>query len=213
MLLPEDTFGELIPDSGLPQRVTAYGARMLADETGEAVTSAQLRAFHRVGLTVSPDQDGTFDGRLVNQLIALKRAGHHVRPLARRVVFLRGYHLLFPVSAEKLQQALIEMAPTVEGAARKLARMRRSGQSPAGSFLRRAALPRVKEWEALLRGATPELVDAWAVGWYAMARDAIPAYHAPAPSPLDDIALEEQVLLLAILDLSRRQFELRTGVR
>lgn len=213
MLLPEHTFGELIPASGLPESIRPYRARMLAAENDEMVTTAQLRAFRRVGLIVPPGEDGTFDGRVVNQLIAIKRAGREVRPLARRVVFLRGYHLLFPVSADKLQQALIDMAPTVEGAARKLARMSRWGRSSGSGYLRQPPPPRVKEWEGLLRGALPELVEAWATGWYAMARDAIPAYYAPRVSPLDDIPLEEQVLVLAILDLSRRQFELRASAR
>jgi len=210
MLLPEHTFGELIPGPDLPESVTSYRAKMLAAENDETVTTEQFDAFRRVGLTMSPRQDGRFDGRVVNQLIAIKRAGRQVRPLARRVVFLRAYYLLFPVSADKLQQALSDMTPMIEGAARKLARMSRWGRSPGTQRFRHAPLPRVKEWEALLRGASPELIDAWAPGWYAMARDAIPAYYAPRVSPLDDIPLEEQVLLLAIVDLNRRRAEADT---
>jgi hypothetical protein len=123
-------------------------------------------------------------------------------------VFLRGDYLLFPVPADKLQQALIEMLPTVEGAARKLARISRWGLSPGARLVRQPPLPRVKEWEGLLRGAASELMHAWAVGWYAMARDFIPAYYAPKISPLDDIPFEEQVLLLAVLDLNRRRTEI-----
>lgn len=213
MLLPEHTFGELIPGPDLPARVTAYRARMLAAEYGEAVTSKQLRAFQRAGLTVPGGSDGTYEGVLVNQLIALKRTGRVVRPLPRRVVFLRGYYPLFPVSPDRLQQALVEMAPTVHGAARKLARLSRSGRSRGEASLRQPSLPPAKVWDGLLQGASPELVEAWATGWYAMARDVIPAYYAPRTSPLDDIPLEEQVLLLAILDLNQRQSGLRTSVR
>jgi hypothetical protein len=62
----------------------------------------------------------------------------------------------------------------------------------------------VKEWQRLVDEVESSRIEAWTTGWYAMARDFIPAYYAPAINPLDDIPLEEQVLGLAILDLDRR---------
>ena len=73
-----------------------------------------------------------------------------------------------------------------------------------GRPIRHGRLPTVKEWQPLLASVDPARIDAWTMGWYAMAREFIPSYFAPEPSPLDDIPLEEQVLCLAILDLDRR---------
>jgi hypothetical protein len=205
MRLPEDIFGELIPARDLPDRLTVHAARQLADELGgETVTSAQYDSFAGAGLVATAGDDRLLPGDAVNQLVAAKRAVAYARPIARRTVFLRGYHPLFPVPADKLQQALIEFAPLVRQPAVKLTRVARWGRSAEARRLRPRRLPPVKEWRGLLASISPALVDAWATGWYAMAREFIPSYFAPAPSPLDDIPLEEQVLCLAILDIDRR---------
>lgn len=204
MRLPEDTFGELIPESDLPNRISAHKARELAEVLGEEpVTTAQFERFARAGLIPPAAHDG-FDGGVVNQLIAAKRAGGYARPIARRTVFLRGYHPLFPVPAEKLRNALVDFVPLIRKPAIKLARVANQGRSVEVRRLRPRRLPPVGQWQEMLTDIPPSLVDAWATGWYAMARDFIPSYFAPAPSPLEDIPLEDQVLCLAILDVDRR---------
>jgi hypothetical protein len=205
MRLPEDVFGDLIPDRQLPERLTIHAARELAEELAEEpVTSAQFAAFANAGLVATVGDDGLLPGSVVNQLIAAKRAAGYARPLARRTVFLRGYHPLFPVSPDKLQQALIDLVPLIRQPARKLTRVARFGQSAERRRLRHRRLPVVEEWRGLLAGVEPSRIDAWAMGWYAMGREFIPSYWAPAPNPLADILLEDQVLCLAILDLDRR---------
>jgi hypothetical protein len=202
---PEQVFGELIPERDLPDRVTKHAARQLAEELAdEPVTSAQFAAFARAGLIAPPGPDRLLPGSAVNQLVAAKRASTYARPLARRVVFLRGYYFLFPVPADKLQQALIDLVPLVRQPARKLARVSRHGQSSDRGRLRHRRPPPVKEWATLIAEVDPARIDAWAMGWYAMAREYIPSHYAPAPNPLDAIPLEDQVLCLAVLDIDRR---------
>jgi hypothetical protein len=204
MRLPEETFGELIPARDLPDRLTVHAARQLAELLGEEpITTAQFQRFATAGLVPSA-QDGVVSGDVVNRLIATKRAAGYARPIARRTVFLRGYHPLFPVPAEKLQKAMIDLVPMIRKPAVKLARVVRWGRSGELRQLRVRRPPPVKEWPGLLGSVSPSLIDAWTMGWYAMARDFIPSYFAPAASPLDDIPLEEQVLCLAILDIDRR---------
>jgi len=204
MRLPEDTFGELIPERDLPNGLSAHKARELAEVLGdEPVTTAQFERFASAGL-ISPATHDGLQAAVVNQLVAAKRAGRYARPIARRTVFLRGYHTLFPVPAAELRNALISLVPLTRKPAVKLARVANQGRSAEVRRLRPRRLPPVKEWQGMLTDITPSLVDAWATGWYAMARDFIPSYFAPASSPLDDIPLEEQVLCLAILDIDRR---------
>jgi hypothetical protein len=213
MRLPEEIFGDLIPARDLPEHLTVHAARQLAEELGEEpVTSAQYNSFAQAGLVATVADDRLIPGEAVNQLVAAKRAAGYARPIVRRVVFLRGYAFLFPVAADKLQGALINLVPLVRKPAVKLARVARSSRSRGERRLRRHRLPPVKEWQGLLAGVNPSLVDAWAAGWYAMAREFIPSYFAPAPNPLDDVPLEEQVLCLAILDIDRRsEVSLRGG--
>ena len=205
MQLPEQIFGELIPERGLPERLTKHAARRLAEELAdESVTSVQYTSFAEAGLVALPGSDHLLPGSAVNQLIAAKRTAAYARPLARRVVFLRGYHFLFPVPADKLQVALIALVPLVRQPARKLARVARYGQSNERLRHQRRRLPPVKEWADLISEVELSRIDAWAMGWYAMAREFIPSHYAPAPNPLDAIPLEDQVLCLAVLDIDRR---------
>lgn len=204
MFHPNDITDRLIPEEEVgPGRVSEFRARELAAELGhEPVTHAQFAAFSRVGLIGPRGEDGRYSERIVPQLIAIKRAGRLVRPLARRVVFLRADDRLFPVASDKLLAALADLAPTIDQPARKLGRMARWGQ-PAGAGQPAGQPPAVKEWPGLFSAADPARVDAWATGWYATAR-VIAVYYDPSPGPLDDIPLEEQVLLLGVLDLARR---------
>ncbi len=205
MRLPEEIFGDLIPERLLPERLTIHAARQLAEELAEEpVTSAQYDAFAYAGLVATAGDDRLLPGSVVNQLVAVKRAAGYARPLARRTVFLRAYYPLFPVPAYKLQQALIDLVPLLRQPARTLARVARFRQPAGPQRLRRRRLPTVETWPHLLWRVDAERIDAWAAGWYAMVREFIPAYFAPAPNPLDDIRLEEQVLCIAILDIDRR---------
>jgi hypothetical protein len=128
-----------------------------------------------------------------------------VRSLPRRVVLLRADATRFSVPTEKLRDAMLALVPAVQRPAQKLALVARAGVSPGVRALRRE-LPAAPTWATLLREAPADLIDQWAPGWYAMVQ-LVPAFHAPAVNPLAKVPLEEQVLLFAILDLSRRRTE------
>jgi hypothetical protein len=208
MRLPEEFFGDLIPQRDLPAgRISEFEAKERANAHGEPITTKQFRLYRRFGL-VQPGPDGRYEPVSINQLIAIKRTASYARQLARRTVFLRGYYQLFPVSPDKLHQALTELVPLVKQPARKLARVARHGRSLEATRERGRLLPPVKVWDPLFMRAPMEFIPQWAHGWYAMARDGIPAHYYPGPNPLGDIPFEEQVLLLAVLDLDRRSISL-----
>src|SRR4051812_6953684 len=107
MRLPEECFGELIPDRELPQGpISEYRAKALLADLGEPLTTRQVREFRNHGL-LQPLPDGQYEPSVVNQLLAIKRTESYARQLARRTVFLRGDYLLFPVAAIHLRQALV----------------------------------------------------------------------------------------------------------
>ena len=197
--------GDLIPDL-LPPRVSEYRARRESEERGEAVTHKQFTVYLEVGLIPPRGEDGLWPREIVDALVAIKRLGPEVRPLPRRVLRLRADESLFRIPGDKLQAAMCALLPTVSHPMRNLRLVARAGTSPGATTLRRR-LPSVCDWDDLIRAADPGLLEAWARGWYAMAIEMVPAFYAPKANPLAHIPLEEQVVLYAVLDLSRREAE------
>jgi len=172
-----------------------------AEAQGFSVTHAQFTSYQRAGVLPLADQSGRYPEWTLAALIRIRNLGSAVRPLPRRVIRLRGDWNLFPVSGANLKAAMLATIPSIKAPRRKLRRMAVDGKSQGDRRLRRR-LPTPAEWIALVERAPAERIEMWAVGWYAMVVNFIPAYHHPNPNPLADIPLEEQVILYAILDLA-----------
>ncbi len=177
----------------------------IADTYHRAVSDEQLDEFVDWGLLERSDSGYARGSE--ERLIAILDAGASARLLPRRVLRLRANHDQFPVPAEPLHRAMVKLAPTIRRPIRKLARMeaaRAAFEQVIGqrSAARARRLPPVSSWSGLLESAPLGVFDSLTTGWYQLASAVLPVYLKGTSHTLDDIPIEEQVVLLAGLDLS-----------
>ena len=191
--------GELLPDWRPVKPRSENWLREGAGALGYPTTSTQFRDYQEAGLLPEPDEEGRYPECGLTSLIRIRAHSHSVRSIPRRVVLLRADFLFFPVPTEKLRRAMVAMIPTIEQPVRKLGRVSRVlGPNRRGAG---AKLPRPDTWAEILVGVADELFEMRSPGWYAMAMAVLPANAWPEPSPLWGIPTEDQIVLMAILDL------------
>jgi hypothetical protein len=189
----------LIPVELLPTEPrTENWLREGAEARGLPTTHAQFARLRDAGLLPPPDADGRYPEWALHSLVRARQAAASTRSVPRRVVALRADAILFPVPPEQLRRAMVEVVPTMRSPMRTLRTVAAATGQARGATRSR---PPAAEWEAILNGPDPGLFAARAPGWYAMATMVLPARSWPEPGPLWGIALEEQVLCLAVLDL------------
>lgn len=200
----------LTPDRDQPPGssvgISGWALRLyVEDRYGRTVSDEQLDEFADWGLLER--QGAGYAPGSKERLIAILAAGAEARLLPRRVLRLRANHDRFPVPAEPLLRAMVKLAPTIRRPMRKLARVEAARAAFAQVIGQRAAartrrLPQGSTWGELLASAPLGVFDSWATGWYQLASAVLPVYLKGTPHALDDLPIEEQVVLLAVLDLS-----------
>ena len=186
--------------------MSGWALRLYAEDTyGRTVSDEQLDEFADWGLLER--QGAGYAPGSEARLIAILKAGRQARLLPRRVLRLRANHDRFPVPAEPLRRAMVKLAPTIARPMRKLARVEAARAAFAQTIGQRAAvrprrLPSVSTWGELIGAAPLGVFDSWATGWYQLASAVLPVYLKDTPHELKDLPIEEQVVLLAVLDLS-----------
>jgi hypothetical protein len=188
-------FDDLIPTGVLPMTPRTEG--WLRTGAG-GVTRAQFVRYRDVGLLPAPDANGRYPEWVKFALEAIRHEEAEARSLPRRAVRLRANAILFPVATEKLRQAMLDVIPSIRAPKQKLRRVHAATRRSRATTV----LPVVEGWPDILRGASDALFGARTPGWYAMASMVLPAQAWPEPSPLWGVPLEEQVILLAVLDLA-----------
>ncbi len=126
--------------------------------------------------------------------------------LSRRVVRLRSDAILFPIRAEHVQEAMLDVLPTIEAAISKLKRVAAATKTDIRT-LDQGRLPYREEWRGLLRSREFRPFEVWLTTWYLMVGTLVPAWSIPGPNPIADIPIEEQVILYGVHDMSRRRAE------
>ena len=174
------------------------------------MTDDQFERFRRWGL-LGEAMDGRWPPATVERLLIIKRLPDReprLRPLPRRVVYLRRNNLVFPIDPTCVRKAMIEVVPSITRPMHKLAQVDQAlagmaGRMAGGAVRRASPHPRPThptDWIDLLQETRPHQAgdaDRFAprVGaWYAWG-SLLGTLDPPIP-------LEEQVLLVAILSLA-----------
>lgn len=197
--------GLMTPETSSALSLSGWAIRQRLEEQGHSVSDTQLDEFVRWGL-LRRDENG-YAPKSDERAIEILEAAREARSLPRRVVFLRGDFLRFPVPTEPLQRAFVEFAPTIKRPIRKMqqleaawrwmgARSRHEVKLPR----RRGRLPQARKWADMLRTVRPEVFESWVVSWYYLGRDVLPAFGREIGLDLLVIPLEERVLIAAVLD-------------
>ncbi len=187
-------------------------ARQLRDRAG--VSWRQLRDFRAAGVVGEPDESGRWSAEAVAALVRARELERveGVRPLPRRVVRLRCEG--FPVTGDKLRDAMRAIAPTVPQPVRTMRRLLRARRLLAEPTL--AALPPREQarreraawqpppperWVDTLNRSNPEAVG-WRFWQWCLAVQWARERTRGTPDDVMDIPLEEAVLLFAIQDIA-----------
>jgi len=200
-------------------RISGWALRQQALDDHEIHLSCkQLDRFVEWGL-LEPPQEGGWPREAIERIVKIHEVAatdSHLIPMARRVVFLRAsdyWH--FPVPAPLVRRALAKFGK-VDAPYRKLRRTyavlgrfttymaSQGGEMSSNPDLPRDwRLPRAAQWPVLL--GDPSLgdqIEARLDGyfhWNALHQDMGEQIH----YDLQDIALEERILLLAVIDASQ----------
>ena len=170
------------------------------------VSNRQLRTFVEWGL-LDWDDHGYMPNSVDRLPLILEAGDVDARSMPRRVLRLRANHDLFPVPAEPLRRAMVELAPTISRPIRKLARVLAAERAFAERIgqrgtPRKGRLPDAATWPALLQSVPLGVVDSRVMAWYQLVAAVLPTYLKDSGIDLSDIPIEEQVVLVAVLDLS-----------
>lgn len=145
-------------------RVSGWELRQRAEErTGHAVSCPQLQEYIEVGLLPDRAEDGWLPTD-VERLVRIWELGKEVRPLHRRVVFLRD--LRWPTPPAKLRAAMIATVPSLNAAITKMRQLHRAVRLQSGDVtpaaVHRLGLPPAwrppapAAWQALFRWPADE---------------------------------------------------------
>jgi hypothetical protein len=183
--------------------LTRWAIRAELSARGREVSDAQLKRFDSFGLL--PHVDGGFATNSPDLVAEILKSESIGRSLPRRVVFLRGDYLRFPVPAEALRRALIELAGTIPQPIRKLRKLELAWDAMArrGTARRRSRsdhVPVSSSWPDILATVPVTQVDMRATSWYHLARDVLPMFGREVNIDLTQIPLEERVVMVALLD-------------
>ena len=187
-------------------RLSGWALRRKLAERGHDATQRQLDQFVEWGLLEKTQ--GRFGGDSVERALDVFEAEAQARSLPRRVLVLRSDAVRWTFAPTQLRRALLSLAPTIRRPIRKMrlverawarmtAQLGRTLMSPA------RRLPPASEWPARLEAIDPTVLEARISGWYAWARDILPAYAREIGADLSEVPLEERVLMVAILDSER----------
>ncbi len=200
----------VIPEPAPPDWITKTRARALAEDAGSLVPADQFERYRRWGLLGEP-VDGRWPPATVERLLIVKRlpdSEPRLRPLPRRVLYLRRNILVFPIDPTYVRQAMMDTVPSLTRPVHKLAQVADAlaamGGRMAGRTVPRSGghsrLRHPKDWIDLLMDTQPQQVgdaDRFApriAAWYAWS--SLLGTIDPSIPP------EEQVLLVAILSLA-----------
>lgn len=188
------------------ERWTSSRLRRAAEDAGYSTTDEQFGRFARRHLLPPPDRDGYWEPWVAEALIEVRKLSVKRMTLPRRVVCLRSNAILFPIRGEHVQEAMLDVLPTIEAAVRKLKRVVAATKMDVRT-LDQGRLPYREEWRGLLRSREFRPFEDWLTTWYLMVGTLVPAWSLPDPDPLADIPVEERVILYGVLDMSRRRAE------
>jgi hypothetical protein len=183
--------------------MTGWAVRRELSNRGHEVSNEQLKLIAAWGLLSA--SSGRYAPDSVDRAAAVLEAEPQARPLFRRVVLLRGDFLRFPVPIEPLRRALIRLAPTIRRPMRKLRQVERAWAVMVARLSGRALAPPrrllpASQWAEHIDSVPVETAAGRVAGWYAWARDILPAYAKEIDLDLSKIPLEERVLMTALLD-------------
>jgi len=173
-------------------------------DPGGDFSTRQLEEFLSWGL-IERGPDGWLPDTS-DRLRVIRATGLVARSLPRRTLRIYATEPGFPIPAWAFKRAMLELAPMIERAIRKLttvARARAEMAKPGPAAAVRAGdLPRQRDWERVLAAADEGGVERLRMSWASQATTVLPAYALAAEINLSDIPIEERVVLIALLDLS-----------
>lgn len=193
----------------MPEGWAGWRLRQEAAGQGCPTNYWQVKAYARCGL-IRPYTDGTWPPETVELLCLIKEAAAQAWPLPRRAVLLRRDYLRFPVSDEKLREAMVAMSGprSIKAPRRKLRQVRRGWEAlapgPPGTLRRSlAALPEPRAWPALLRDKriSDDVFGSQARFAYRL-DDQFMASQIGGWPENEVIPVEERILLLMVMNLS-----------
>lgn len=184
--------------------------RQRAGERGWPVTHKQFSSYREWGLLPEPD-NGRWPVAVADLLIRIRELSDSVRSLPRRVIVLRQDYTRFPIPADRLRQAMLDVVPTMTAPLHKMRRTHAAcvswGANTAGIGSDHTALlqvwepPKPEAWVVTLREADLDLFDMRVRAMYYVT--AVLSAHAHGSKhDLADILFEEQIILLTVRDLA-----------
>lgn len=187
-----------------PSIPSAWALRQRLAERDYGVSDRQLEVFESWGL-IDRGADG-YPAITVERVVEILEAANEARQLPRRVVRLRADYHAFPVPAQHVQRAFVELAPTIRAPAKKMRAVEDAWTLMAARAAGRAALrrrrrlPAAAEWAHILKRIPPERFELWVAGWYSLASTVLPAYARDAGMDLERMPIEERVVIVAVLN-------------
>jgi hypothetical protein len=193
------------PEDWLTKTVALRSAATTSDAAFERYVASGL-----LGEPVS----GLYPPDTPERLARINEAKSEARMLCRRIVRLRAEQLFWSMSPGKLGEAMIELAPQVRAAKRKMLKLE-NALAAYGRYLSKSPIvvrrpyglpqgwrpPSQSEWANVLK-ADPALTELRAGPSYGMALNVLPAFVAGTSLDLTAIPIEEQVLMLTVRDVA-----------
>ncbi len=192
-----------------PDSCSEWGLREGAAARGSPVSHAQFKSYVGWGLIAAPDEFGRWPADAIDGLVDVRRLEPTLRPLARRVLYLRSDYLRFPVPAEYVRRAMLSLLPKITAPVRKMKRVRAAeialaARMSGGVARARHGVPDKSDWRRLLSDADGAIFESWLGAVYHLA--SVLAAFGIAPSA---VPLEEHVTLAMLLRLHDRDIALR----
>lgn len=191
------------------EQLTSWALRKRAAERGCQVSGEQFKAFLACGL-LPVSSDERWPVETVERLVRICQLGETVRSLTRRLLLLRREPAFSEVPADKLREAMLDVAPKIETPARKMRRVDvavRWWASIGQTIAKASPLPSAwrpptyKVWQEVLLSAD-DTAFAERVSWQYYAAGLLRDLTRGTKYDLTDLPVEELVTLLTIRDLA-----------
>lgn len=186
---------------------TRYQLRKRADALGIEVRYGQFETYIAKGLLPDPGTESWIEEEIVPRFLRIHELEERARSLDRRVVIL--YLERYPVSAEKLRDAMIGMLPSIDRPVRKMQQIMAAGRWFAAAPGQGASVgqgePLPSDWKPAKRSEWVEILRDADLDVFAQ-RLGIAQYYASLlayfgkgmPHALEDLDPEEKLVLLMI---------------